>query len=389
MRHPALALSTLLVGLTPGGSALAHPAFYTEVIQDLDAVGCPPSTFDTEPGCTNLCHVDDPNEQGAELPPGYRQPFCALLMQDFNWEGYATGQASTLDAPLAKLKADPTYAKVVSTVQDGCSSPSTEILAAAAGDAGDGGGGGGLSFGSSGPVYGCAVGPLGAAAPAAALGVWGIALAAVLAARRRKRSARLTLALAGTCGLVSACYYPTDGVAPSPPDAGVDVTVQKCSGGQTDAGHVDATFVHEASVPDATADVPIFTIEAGITWHSLYRDYFGPTGVATCAGTGISAGACHGEKTGNGYTSSCTLTGCFLCPDGDASTACWQSITSVGDGGANVILPGQSFNTDYLSQVLCSIDASTGSMPYNGNYCFTGTDFERIGDWVNAGAQNN
>ncbi len=355
---------------------------------------CPTSNFAYVSGCNNLCHVDNPNDQGAELPSeGYRQPFCALLMTTFGWSNYATLQASTLDIPLAKLKADPAYAQVVATVQDGCSNPATEI--AAAQNASDGGaGGGGLSSGTTGPVYGCAVGPLGAAAPAAALAAFGVALTAALIARRRRWGPHLTLALAGTCGLGSACYYPTDGAAPSPPDTGVDVTVGKCSAGQKDGG-VDATRrseaskAREAAVADAAADVPVFTLEAGITWQSLYRDYFGPTGVASCAGTGTWAGVCHGETTANGYLSSCTLTGCFLCPDGNASTACWQSMTSVGDGGANLILPDGSFDADYLSQVLCSLDASTGSMPYNGNYWFTGVDFERISDWVNAGAQNN
>lgn len=195
MRHPALSLSTLLVALTLGAPALAEPAFYNEVIKDLDAGGCPPSTYDYVTGCNNLCHVEDPYPQGAKLPnQGYRQPFCALLMTQFGWSDYATLQASTLDTPLAKLKADPAYAQVVATVQDGCSNPQTEIAAAADGGAG-------VSLGSSGPVYGCAVGPLGTATPYAAFAVWGVALAAMLAARRRRRSGRLTLALAGACGL--------------------------------------------------------------------------------------------------------------------------------------------------------------------------------------------
>ncbi len=197
-------------------------------------------------------------------------------------------------------------------------------------------------------------------------------------------------------GLASGCYYPTDGMAPPTPDTGVDVTVQKCSAGQKEGG-VDATLSNEASqpsgtCPDAAIDVPVFSLDAGTSWQSLYRDYFGPSGAASCAGI---AGECHGQASALGSENSCTRTGCFLCPAGDASTACWQSMTSVGDGGANLVIPGQTFGSDQLSQILCSVEAGTFGMPQASvnvclpPYCFTPVDWKRIADWVNAGAQNN
>jgi hypothetical protein len=123
----------------------------------------------------------------------------------------------------------------------------------------------------------------------------------------------------------------------------------------------------------------VFTLDAGTTWTSLYRDYFGPSGVASCAGDG----ACHGGTTQQGYEYSG-----FLCPPGDTSAACWGGITSRGDGGAYLILPDASFATDKLSQVLCQT-TGVGSMPLFCSYDFTPVDIQRVAGWVNAGALDN
>ncbi len=117
--------------------------------------------------------------------------------------------------------------------------------------------------------------------------------------------------------------------------------------------------------------------------------YFGNLATAGCAGDGN----CHGGTDQPGYQVSM-----FLCPSGDASAACYAGITSPLDGGAGLILPDASFNTDFLSQILCTTDGG-GEMPegwsaqqclFDGcNYEFTPTDMQRIANWVAAGAPNN
>jgi len=171
MRPTALALSTLLVGLTLTGEALAIPGYYNEVIKDLGAQGCPPSTKATVSGCTNLCHVGDPNA-GAALPPVDPGPLYLLLTSEFGWSGYTSLNPATLDAPLAALKADSTYANVVQAIQAKCSSPEDALTA-------DG-------FGVAQPVYGCAVGGVGRGTAGGAFAIAGLAVMASLTTRRRR-----------------------------------------------------------------------------------------------------------------------------------------------------------------------------------------------------------
>jgi MYXO-CTERM domain-containing protein len=200
MRHTAIALSTILAVLTLGGAASAHPAYYNQVIKTLNAQGCPPSTYDYVQGCANLCHEANPYDTGAVLPsPNTAQPFGSLLMNDFNWENYTNGQASTLVAPLDALMADTTFQAVVATVDDGCANPAAEIEAAlnpaATGDGGAAGEGGVSTSGQvslgggTPPVYGCAMSPVGGATGASPVAAAGLGLGIALFARRRRRQA--------------------------------------------------------------------------------------------------------------------------------------------------------------------------------------------------------
>jgi len=83
----------------------------------------------------------------------------------------------------------------------------------------------------------------------------------------------------------------------------------------------------------------------------------------------------------------------FLCPAEDGGSAlCYQGITSLGDGGANLIRPDAAFTGDAgdeLSAILCQDDGNVGVMPLECSYIFTPVDLERIGDWVTAGAKDN
>jgi hypothetical protein len=157
--------------------------------------------------------------------------------------------------------------------------------------------------------------------------------------------------------------HATDGARPDARDARVDVSHP------TDGAAGDA---RDAARP------PVFTLDAGTTWSSLYRDYFGPAGVASCAGA--AAGDCHGSTTQLGYEGSD-----FLCPTGDASAACYAGFKSAG---ANLLDPDASFADDPVSDVLCQAGA-VGTMPLGCPYVFTPVDIERISDWVNAGAPDN
>jgi hypothetical protein len=170
-------------------------------------------------------------------------------------------------------------------------------------------------------------------------------------------------------------------------------------GADASDAQADVTEKHEAEVdavappkdtgphlPDGYAfDGPVFTVEAGVTWSSLYRDYFGPTGVASCEKEGF----CHGTTSGVGYQTSS-----FLCPTGDGGvTTCWQTMTAA-DGGY-LVTPdaGESFADSNLGAILCYPANPGGRMPTNGDetcaYYFTASDIQRISDWIATGALDN
>jgi hypothetical protein len=148
------------------------------------------------------------------------------------------------------------------------------------------------------------------------------------------------------------------------------------------AGHDAAVSPVDAPNGDAVVtDVvfPVFSLDAGSTWTDLYRDYFGTTGVASCAGDGF----CHGGTSQHGYV----VSG-YLCPPGNKN-GCYAGITSPADGGAGLLTPGDSFHQDYISQVLRQEHDAGGGMPKSPDYTFTPVDIERISGWIEAGAPNN
>jgi len=186
-------------------------------------------------------------------------------------------------------------------------------------------------------------------------------------------NAAFVVALACSSVVVAGCYSTTVSGAAGQ-DGGRDVVVVTCDA----ATGADASDAGSADAADA-APVPVFTLDAGTTWTALYRDYFGPTGVASCAGDG----ACHGDTSQPGY-----LVSRYLCPTGNEPAKCYAGMTSTGDGGANLIVPDASFSDDLISQILCQ-DDGTGIMPLYCSYYFTTVDMQRIADWVAAGAKDN
>jgi hypothetical protein len=116
------------------------------------------------------------------------------------------------------------------------------------------------------------------------------------------------------------------------------------------------------------------------TWSELYKDYFGGTGRAACAGNGT----CHGTMSGAGFLASSG----YLCPPDDPDT-CWKTLTSSSVG---IITPGQAFEEDGLYQDLrkLGVPVGIGNMPYPPQvYSFTATDLDRISTWIMNGAKND
>jgi hypothetical protein len=112
----------------------------------------------------------------------------------------------------------------------------------------------------------------------------------------------------------------------------------------------------------------------GSTFADLYRDFFGPTGLASCSARSI----CHvpggtGAQTSGGYE---------CAPD---EPSCWASMTStiVPEGGSAT--PDQT--TLYLVLRKAPPTAGTGPMPRNSGFAFCPDDLARIETWIEAGAQ--
>lgn len=115
----------------------------------------------------------------------------------------------------------------------------------------------------------------------------------------------------------------------------------------------------------------------GHTWPDLYRDYFGPTGAASCAGNGT----CHGDANQPGAQASNYVCG----PDSDG---CYDGITSPRAG---LLMKGDT-TSDPKSTSLYAIlrkKCGTGSMPKSPPFAFDAGDIQRIVDWLRAGAPKN
>ena len=143
-------------------------------------------------------------------------------------------------------------------------------------------------------------------------------------------------------------------------------------------------LVREASAP--TCDP---------TWTSLYANFFGPTGQASCGPS--SQSSCHGAPTETGATFSG-----FVC--GSTQDECWQGMTvgAAADAGIPPILMPDGGDPT-MSQLWFSLHKTTGSavlanMPCGdppacltaqATYSFTDSDLSCISTWAQQGAPNN
>lgn len=131
---------------------------------------------------------------------------------------------------------------------------------------------------------------------------------------------------------------------------------------------------------EADAGISAYCLEAGSRgdgsrFTDLYRDFFGPTGGASCSAASI----CHVDG-GTGLKTS----GYECAPD---QNGCWASMTSsiVPEGGASM----PETTTLYRALRKAPPTAGSGPMPRNSTYAFCPTDLERIATWIQNGAPND
>jgi hypothetical protein len=128
------------------------------------------------------------------------------------------------------------------------------------------------------------------------------------------------------------------------------------------------------------AGVPAYCVEAGDRgdgshFTDLYRDFFGPTGAASCSASSI----CHVDG-GTGFKTS----GYECVPD---QSGCWVSMTSsiVPDGGTSM----PQTTTLYRALRKAPPIPGSGPMPRNSSFAFCPADLERIATWIQNGAPND
>ena len=118
----------------------------------------------------------------------------------------------------------------------------------------------------------------------------------------------------------------------------------------------------------------------GHTWVDMYADYFGPSSGGDC---GKNPGNCHGEPTGKGAMGSN-----FLCPP--TRDACYLGMTKgIKPTGPSNVPAGRAPGDTILIQILRNADGSGGTMPKSPACSFDKNDYQRISDWISAGAPND
>lgn len=115
---------------------------------------------------------------------------------------------------------------------------------------------------------------------------------------------------------------------------------------------------------------------SGTTWSALYADLFGPSGRASCAGSGS---ACHASESSEGAARSA-----FVCAD---EASCLESMK----GESSLISASSSAQPEnaFLVGVLRKKKADgsiVGTQPMSPLFVFHSKSIERIKTWIGAGA---
>ena len=141
------------------------------------------------------------------------------------------------------------------------------------------------------------------------------------------------------------------------------------------------------SVPTPPPQVQARDSGAGTTWTDLYRDFFGPTGVASCNRTG----SCHGTPDKGG-----SLISNFVCPE---SNECYRTMRMGKHPTRGVALVDDTAiampDTAFVFSVV-RVQAPDGRILNNldmpqqpRDFAFTASELERIKAWIRSGAKND
>ena len=137
---------------------------------------------------------------------------------------------------------------------------------------------------------------------------------------------------------------------------------------QLDAGPIDDAGPPPEDLVDAGA---------GTTWTDLYRDLFGPTGQASCAGNAT----CHGAADQAGAHGSFG----YVCATRDG---CRESMLSLATG----LVQAQDFDAPAESGLVAALRRRSargtvvGTMPRTAPYVFSHDSIARIETWISHGA---
>jgi len=137
---------------------------------------------------------------------------------------------------------------------------------------------------------------------------------------------------------------------------------------QVDAGPIGDAGLSPEDLVDAGA---------GTTWIDLYRDLFGPMGLASCAGSG----SCHGSADQAGAHGSFG----YVCATRDG---CRESMLSLATG----LVQPQDFDAPAESGLVTALRRRSasgtvvGTMPRTSPYVFSHDAIARIESWIGRGA---
>ena len=132
------------------------------------------------------------------------------------------------------------------------------------------------------------------------------------------------------------------------------------------------------AAPSATALDGGRDTGTGSTWAALYESFFGPRGVASCAGDGHCHGAAEqeGAQVSRGY----------VCPpDRDG---CYRGITNPT---TKLVVPGDMTTPPEQTglHIVLRKTSGGGIMPKRPEFAFTPEDMARIHEWIRRGAPND
>lgn len=165
------------------------------------------------------------------------------------------------------------------------------------------------------------------------------------------------------------------------------MSIAACSASTTSPEARDESLNEAAAVSAGTDDgkvaqAPEDLLDAGsgTTWTDLYRDLFGPTGGASCAGNG----PCHGSAEESGASGSHG----YVCASREG---CRESMLSLETGlvqASDSTAPEKSTLVATLRRRSAK-GGIVGTMPKRSEYVFSHDSIARIEAWIRNGAPDD